>query len=154
MSSRTGLTASEWIEISSLYAYYNLCSDSGDAEGYASCFTEDGVMDQITRKLVIKGYQDLVVYKRKDVESRSGRYRRHWNSGLLLRKQPDGSVNGWCYLHAYNGEPGKLPVLAGAGVYDDTLVAVGGEWKFSIRKLTMDARTESAPLAGLTGAAR
>lgn len=154
MSSRTGLTASEWIEISSLYAYYNLCSDSGDAEGYASCFTEDGVMDQITRKLVIKGYQDLVVYKRKDVESRSGRYRRHWNSGLLLRKQPDGSVNGWCYLHAYNGEPGKLPVLAGAGVYDDTIVAVGGKWKFSIRKLTMDARTESAPLAGLTGAAR
>ena len=98
MSSRTSLKADEWIEIHSLYAYYNLCSDSGDAEGYASCFMEDGVMDLVTRKLVIKGRRALAEFKHKDVESRNGRYRRHWNSGLLLRKRADGSVHGWCYL--------------------------------------------------------
>ena len=148
MSSDSRLSAAEWAEIHNLYAYYNRCSDSGDAEGYASCFTENGVMDLVSRKMVATGRQALIEHKHRDVAGRNGMYRRHWNSGLMLTKQADGSVRGWCYLHAYNGVPGSLPVLQGAGVYDDTIVAVDGEWKFSYRKLTMDARTESpAPRA-------
>jgi hypothetical protein len=134
------LAPEDWIEISTLYAYYNQCSDTGDAEGYASCFTPDGIMDQVTRKLVIKGYDNLVEYKKQDVAGRGGKYRRHWNGGLVLRKLADGTVHGSCYLHAYNGAPGGLPVLQAAGVYEDRLVKVDGAWKFALRKLTMDAR--------------
>ncbi len=39
-----GLSAQDYCEIQNLYAHYNLASDAGDAEAYASCFTEDGVL--------------------------------------------------------------------------------------------------------------
>ncbi|NYT81098.1 nuclear transport factor 2 family protein [Alcaligenaceae bacterium] len=134
--------AEEWIAIHNLYAFYNLCSDTGDAHGFASCFADDGVLDQVSRRLVLRGRQSILEYKRKEAASRNGKYRRHWNSGLFLDKQADGSVRGWCYLHAYNGDPGWLPVKQGAGVYDDLIVPVGKEWKFQRRILTMDARVE------------
>lgn len=143
MRSGRSLSATDWSQIQNLYARYNLCSDSGDAEGYASCFTEDGVLDIVTRNFTVKGRENLAEYKRKDVQSRRGRYRRHWNSGLYLEKLHDGTVRGRCYLHAFNGDPGSLPVLAGAGAYEDTIVKVHGEWKFSNRTLRMDASTWS-----------
>lgn len=151
---RTLVSAADWTQIHNLYAYYNLCSDSGDAEGYASCFTEDGVLRLVTRDFIVKGRQDLVDYKRKDVQGRGDRYRRHWNSGLHLEKQADGTVRGRCYLLAFNGEPGSLPVLAGAGMYDDTIVKAGGEWRFAVRKLTTDASTWSPPPTDPAGGAR
>lgn len=154
MSKRARLSGDEWAEIHNLYANYNLCSDYGDAEGYASCFTDDGVLNLVTRNFVVKGRQAFIEFKRKDVEGRAGRYRRHWNSGLHLEKQADGSVRGRCYLLAFNGEPGSLPVLAGAGVYDDNIVKVGDEWRFASRKLTTDASTWSPPAVGAAGAAR
>lgn len=131
-----------YAEIANLYAFYNLCSDGGDAEGYARCFTRDGVMDQVSRQLVISGYEALVAYKRQDAASRGPRYRRHWNSGLYLRHESAMSIRGACYLFAYNGDPGQLPVTQACGVYDDTIVLEEGEWKFSCRKLTMDARID------------
>lgn len=142
MSRYVSPSADEWVAIHNLYAYYNLCSDTGDAEGFASCFTQEGVLNQVSRGLVLKGYQQIIKYKEKEAASRNGKYRRHWNSGLLLRKQGDGSVNGWCYLHAFNGDPGWLPVHQGAGVYNDTIVFQDGDWKFAARELTMDARVE------------
>ena len=32
----------DYVEILNLYSAYNLASDSGDAEWYADCFTENG----------------------------------------------------------------------------------------------------------------
>ncbi|MDP3910915.1 MAG: nuclear transport factor 2 family protein [Gemmatimonadales bacterium] len=154
MSKRARLSADDWAEIHNLYANYNLCSDSGDAEGYASCFTDDGVLNLVTRDFVVKGRQAFIEFKRKDVEGRAGRYRRHWNSGLHLEKQADGTVRGRCYLLAFNGEPGSLPVLAGAGVYDDTIVKADEEWRFASRKLKTDASTWSPPAVGSAGVAR
>lgn len=134
----------DWNSIQNLYAFYNLCSDTGDAEGFASCFAPDGILEQVSRSLTIQGHADIVDYKKKEFNSRNGKYRRHWNSGLLLQQQGD-IVKGWCYLHAFNGDPGWLPVFQGAGVYDDTIVYVEKQWKFSHRKLTMDARVEPTP---------
>jgi len=154
MSKRARVSGDEWVEINNLYVNYNLCSDAGDPEGYASCFTDDGVLNLVSRNFVLKGRQAFIEFKRKDAEGRGGRYRRHWNSGLHLEKQADGSVRGRCYLLAFNGEPGSLPVLAGAGVYEDTIVKVGDEWRFAMRKLTTAASTWTAPAMGAAGTAR
>ncbi len=139
------VSGDDYAEISNLYAFYNLCSDGGDAEGYAGCFTTDGVMDQVSRGLVIRGRADLVAYKRQDAASRGGRYRRHWNSGLYLRHEDDDRIRGICYLFAYNGDPGKLPVLQACGSYDDTIVREAGAWKFACRRLTMEGRIDMPP---------
>lgn len=153
MSSFITPSPEEWVAIQNLYAYYNLCSDTGNAEGFASCFTEDGVLDQESRGLVLQGHAAIIEYKHKEASSRNGKYRRHWNSGLFLNKQADGSIRGWCYLHAYNGDPGWMPVQQGAGVYDDLIVSDGREWKFASRRLTMDARIEQTMQRGQSAAA-
>jgi hypothetical protein len=80
-----------------------------------------------------------------DAGRRGGRIRRHWNSGIHLQKQADGSVRGRCYLHGYNGEPGKIPDIADVGSYVDRIVKVGNEWKFAERAITMDASSFKAP---------
>jgi len=39
------LTAQDFVDIQQLYAKYNWSLDAGDAEGYASTFTPDGVFN-------------------------------------------------------------------------------------------------------------
>ncbi len=145
MSSTSGLSAEDYVEIQNLYSYYNLCSDAGDAEGYASCFTADGLLRIDGANMRIRGRADLLAFKRADAGRRGGRYRRHWNGSLHLQKQLDGSVCGRCYLHGYNGEPGKLPELVDVGSYVDRIVREAGEWRFAERQITMDASSFKPP---------
>src|SRR6185369_12113988 len=145
MSSASGLTAGDYVEIQNLYAYYNLCSDAGDAEGYASCFTANGVLRIDGANMRIEGHANLLTFKRADAGRRGNRYRRHWNGSLHLQRQPDGSVRGRCYLHGYNGEPGEQPELADVGSYIDRIVKEGGEWKFAERQIIMDASSFRPP---------
>ncbi len=145
MTSASGLSADDYVEIQNLYSYYNLCSDTGDAEGYASCFTVAGLLRLDAAAMRIEGRAALLAFKRADAGRRGNRYRRHWNGSLHLAKQPGGSVLGRCYLHGYNGEPGKLPELADVGSYIDRIVKEGGEWKFAERRILMDASSFRAP---------
>ena len=141
MSNSGGLSALDYLEIQNLYSYYNLMSDAADAEAYASCFTDDGVMESPEIGINVTGRSDLIAHKERDKASRGGKYRRHWNGSIHLERLGDGSVRGRCYLVAYNGEPGDLPKLADCGVYEDILVKVNGAWKFARRTLTMDGST-------------
>ncbi len=141
MSNSGGISALDYLEIQNLYSYYNLMSDAADAEAYASCFTDDGVMESPAIGIDVTGRSDLIAHKERDKANRGGKYRRHWNGSIHLERLGDGSVRGRCYLVAYNGEPGELPILADCGVYEDILVKVNGAWKFARRTLTMDGST-------------
>ncbi len=143
MAGAGGLSAADFAEIQNLYGYYNLCSDAGEAEGYADCFTVDGRMIAPELDLAVRGRAALVAHKERDLAARGGAYRRHWNGSLHLEKIDASTVRGRCYLLAYNGRPGELPVLADCGVYRDTIVKVDGRWKFAERHLTIDASTWS-----------
>jgi 3-phenylpropionate/cinnamic acid dioxygenase small subunit len=145
------LEPSDHAEITDLYARYNHASDAGDAEEYAACFTPEGILrvrglevrDGVMRRdpaaeFAVSGRIELAAFKRRDHAGRGGRYRRHWNGSLWLARVDEGTVRGRCYLQAFNGEPGGLPVLAQTGVYEDTVVRDGGAWRFSRRLLTLD----------------
>lgn len=145
MSSASGLPTQDFLEIQNLYAYYNLCSDAGDADEFATCFARGGVLRIDAIGLRHEGREALRAFKKADADRRGGRYRRHWNGSLHLQRQADGSVIGRCYLHGYNGEPGKLPELADVGSYVDRLVQEDGAWRFAERSITMDASSFRAP---------
>ena len=145
MSSISGLAPEDYIEIQNLYAYYNQSSDAGDADAFASCFAEDGVFRLPSVGLEQRGHAAILAYKRADAARRGTRYRRHWNASLHLQRQPDGSVAGRCYLHGYNGEPGKPPELSDVGSYTDRLVKISGVWRFAERVVIMDYSTFKAP---------
>ena len=145
MSGVSGLPSQDFLEIHNLYAYYNLCSDDGDAEGFASCFAKAGVLRIDSIGLRHEGRDNLRAFKLADASRRGARYRRHWNGSLYLKKQSDGSVMGRCYLHGYNGEPGQTPVLSDVGSYVDRLILENGAWCFAERSITMDASSFKAP---------
>jgi hypothetical protein len=140
------LSAQDYVDIQNLYARYNHMSDAGDAEGYASCFTDDGVLQIDPLGVTVHGRASLIIYKQKDAARRGGRYRRHWNGSLLLEQLDADTVRGRCYFHGENGTPGEPPVLADAGIYEDRIVRVAGAWKFARRHITLDgSSTWTAP---------
>jgi 3-phenylpropionate/cinnamic acid dioxygenase small subunit len=145
MTDEPGLSAQDYVEIQNLYARYNHMSDAGDAEGYAACFTDDGMLVIDPLGVAVHGRAAFVTYKQKDAAGRGGRYRRHWNGSLLLEPVDADTVRGRCYFHGFNGTPGELPVFADAGVYEDRIVRVAGTWRFSRRHITLDGSTWSAP---------
>ncbi len=145
MAKPSRILAQDYADIHNLYAYYNLCSDAGDADGYASCFTRDGELSIPTLEIQIKGRDNPHAFKLQDTAQRGKRYRRHWNSGLYLEQLDDRTIRGRCYLQAYNGEPGQPPELADVGVYEDTLVKEDGAWRFAKRMITMDASSFTRP---------
>lgn len=129
------VTPAEYVEIINLYSAYNLSSDAGDVDWYASCFTEDG---ELHGTYDVKGREALAAYKKKDRAARVHLYRRHWNGSIHLEKIDDDTIWGRCYLFGYNGDPGSLPHMTHAGVYTDTIKRVNGEWKFAERRLVFD----------------
>lgn len=136
------ISADDMFAIHNLYAKYNLCSDAGDAENYADCLTEDAMLTIEPMGVRIEGRAAFLEHKRRDVASRDGRYRRHWNGSLMVESAEDGAAVGRCYLLAYNGAPGDLPVIADCGVYEDLLVRdTDGAWRFKTRHLVMDGST-------------
>ena len=134
----TAVSAEDYTEIANLYAYYNHCSDDGDADGYASCFAARGELVIPGIEIRVVGREALRAFKVDDASRRGGRIRRHWNSGLALAKVDDQAVEGRCYLHGYNGVPGQPPVLADIGRYEDRLIREGGQWCFARRVIYMD----------------
>jgi hypothetical protein len=138
------ISAQDHAEIHNLYALYNLCSDAGDAEGYAACFTEDGVLEVQPRGLVVRGRAALVAYKQEDKAGRAELYRRHWNASLHLERIDATAVRGRAYYAGYNGVPGSLPSMTSCGVYEDTIRrdAEGGAWRFARRLLVIDGRAD------------
>jgi hypothetical protein len=137
--------AQDYAEIQNLYAYYNLTSDAGDAEAYASCWTEDGALRIAQLDFLVQGRANLIAFKKKDKAGRAGKYRRHWNGAIFLEQIDERTVRGRCYLHGLNGVPGSLPDLADAGVYEDLIVRVDGEWRFASRSITMDGSHWTPP---------
>jgi hypothetical protein len=133
--------AQDYVEILNLYARYNLCSDAGDADGYADCFSSKGELDVVTPgpSLSLTGRENFSAFKAREAAGRTRIYRRHWNGSIHLERVDDQTVIGRCYFLAYNGTPGQLPAIADSGVYKDRIIKEAGSWKFAHRHLTLDA---------------
>ena len=138
MSKADTLSAQAYVDIQNLYASYNICSDAGDAEGFANCFAADGVLRVDAAGLTVQGRDNFREFKRKEASGRTDKYRRHWNGSIHLEKIDDNTVRGRCYLVAYQGTPRSLPELTDCAVYEDTIVQGDDGWKFAERKLMVD----------------
>ena len=141
------LVAQDYTDIQDLYAYYTLCSDAGDADGFVSCFSAYGELCIPTLSMSVRGHADLHRFKSEDKARREGRVRRHWNSGLHLEHIDSTTVRGRCYLHAYEAPSGLALALVDMGVYEDTLVHEEGEWRFRRREIHMDHSKFTVPTA-------
>lgn len=127
------LTADDRLDIQDLYGRYNHAIDFGDAEGWAACFTADGVFSSAQGSF--SGPEQLAAFAKGYADNIKGR---HWVSNLVIEADGDGA-KAKCYLVLYRlgGEGG--PSILTTGVYNDVLVRDGGAWRFKSRTVTADA---------------
>jgi 3-isopropylmalate/(R)-2-methylmalate dehydratase small subunit len=128
------LTVDDRLAIQELYARYCHAIDGGEADVWASLFTDDGVVIAGVR---LNGRDELRDYaiRRIAATKEAGIVVQHWNSNLVVTAA-DGRVTGSCYLMRVERQPGAKDVEVGRlGRYSDVLVKVGEDWRFAQREL-------------------
>lgn len=140
------MTALDYEEIRQLLARYNFAVDFGDAEGWADCFTADGVFHCTPEGGPLTGRHEgrdaLVAYGRTHYGINKGRAR-HWNWNLEI--EGDGETATMrCYLNAFAAMTGDARAALGAsGVYRDKLVKTADGWRFRERHIHIDPQPEA-----------
>jgi hypothetical protein len=119
------LTAQDYFEIQQLYAKYNIAIDSGDAEGYASTFTPDGVFNNFT------GHDALVGFIKTWREKLNGATRKHWNNNLQITgNSKEASASVYLMLVDISTKPASIYTTA---TYTDSLIKTKDGWRFTKR---------------------
>src|SRR5208282_5495699 len=124
------LSAQDYFEIQQLYARYNDAIDSGDAEGWASTFTPEGVFNTFS------GHDALVGFIKTWREKLNGATRRHWNNNLQITgnsKAASASV----YLMLVDFSTKPVSILM-SGSYSDSLIKTKDGWRFTKRTTKAD----------------
>lgn len=140
------MTALDYEEIRQLVARYNFAVDFGDAEGWAACFTPDGVFTSMPEGGPLSGRHEgrdaLVAYGKVHFKVSKGRAR-HWNWNLDIEGDGERATMR-CYLAAYSATaPDSPAVLRATGVYRDVLVKTGQGWRFATRDVHVDPQPEA-----------
>lgn len=147
------MTETDYDDIRQLVARYGEALDFGDADGFAACFTEDGVLDTSAPEDGLSGSHRgrvaLRQYARTNLEYTAGLVRQ---SAFNLLIEGDGNTaraSSFAFLtRAYHDETranyGKgdsqvtRSTLDTTGMYYDRLVKVGGRWLFALRQFRHD----------------
>jgi ketosteroid isomerase-like protein len=133
------LSAQDNFEIQQLYAKYNIAIDAGDAEGYASTFTPDGVFNQFV------GHDALVNFVKTWREKLNGATRKHWNNNLQISGNAKEAA-GFVYLMLVDISTKPASILTTA-TYTDSLVKTKDGWRFTKRTTKGDVPPPAPPPA-------
>jgi hypothetical protein len=121
-------------EIHELVSRYNRAIDSGDAEGWAATFTEDGVFDGIAG--VFKGRDELRAFVRAyvtDPAFADWAASQHWTTNLVVDGDGDrAQLFANLKMVKPEADGGRIILV---GWYEDNLVKVEGHWLFTTRKV-------------------
>ncbi|MEO9256012.1 MAG: nuclear transport factor 2 family protein [Tepidiformaceae bacterium] len=128
------LTIEDQLAIQQLYARYNHAIDGGKGDAWAACFTADGTFDSASGSFA--GTEQLAAFATAFAQRLKAR---HWITNLVMDAANDGAT-GSCYLMLLRlGNAEKPTSILTTAIYHDTLKNVGGQWKFSSRKVEADA---------------
>jgi SnoaL-like domain len=136
-----GMSALDYEEIRQLLARYNFAIDLGDADGWAACFTEDGVFEclGLPEGSPFGGRYEGSAALRAYATMHFGVYKgraRHWNWNLEIDGDGE-SATMRCYM--LNLSVGKPPAVKGStGIYRDQVLKGDGRWLFAERHVTVE----------------
>lgn len=149
MTTKLSLSERDRFEIMDLYARYCFLADGQDSQGWAECFTEDGLFDQsdyyrdAPAKVELQGAPcsqgRAEIIRHHSNPARLARRVRHWNSSIVLDGR-ESFVEGKCYaLLLLLDEVGNVSTNASITYYDE-IVKADGKWYFRVRKPVKDYR--------------
>jgi uncharacterized protein (TIGR02246 family) len=137
MPANDRLEISDHEQIRALLARYNVAIDHGDADGWAACFTPDGVFESTgvePRPVRVEGTDALREFAAAQHAVNQGRGR-HWTNNELITIDGDEATLD-CYLVAFT----TSRRIASTGEYHDRLRRHDGQWRFALRHVDVDAR--------------
>jgi len=125
------LTTQDYIDIEQNYSRYYQTIDSGDAEGWANTFTDDGEFNGT------KGRAALMESRKKAGPSKT----RHVVSNLVITPTAEGAKGS---LYVFIFDPQEVPVKINSySRYDDTLVKTPKGWRFRTKIRSSDTTIKS-----------
>ena len=127
-SAQGRLSADDMAEIQNLYAQYNLMLDTGDAEGWAATFVENGRFGNSEGRAALIEFAEGF--------HASNPQSRHWNTNLHVTPTAEGAA-GTTYLMLYNAGV-RPPSVTASGIYQDVLVRTPQGWRFQSRQVQID----------------
>jgi SnoaL-like protein len=135
--------ADDRAKIENLQARYMFAMDWRDADTYASCFTENGVLDyaggvENGRKAI----HDMIVRMRERGEKaakenpgqRQG-WMRHNITNIVLKIDGNKAIGRAYWTEFENRKDVNHAEIGAFGHYEDELVKINGEWFFTKRKI-------------------
>ena len=138
-------------EVRQLFARYSQTLDFGDAEGFASCFTADGVLDTSAQEErltgVHRGHRELRRFVAASTEYTAGRVRQSAHNVLVEGDGTTARATSYVIVtRAYeeatsgHGKPSQVTQSdwETTGMYFDELVKVDGRWLLSRRQFRHD----------------
>jgi ketosteroid isomerase-like protein len=129
-------------EIADLLARYLFAMDWHDADAYAECFAEDGVLDYAMGTTVGREAirAEATVFKQNigrifvDWQGNPAKLR-HLVHQKALRVEGDRAWHTGLWWEMTNGGPEGSVATPSFGIYEDELVRVDGRWLFARRKI-------------------
>jgi uncharacterized protein (TIGR02246 family) len=138
------LAAEEQLAIQQLYARQSHAIDSGDARGWAACFTSDGAFRSPTYGAPVVGTEALTAFAEDFAQAatQAGVVRRHWTTALAIETETEtyDSVAARCYAMVLATAAGERPVIERTVVFHDRLVRRNGRWLIEERRVSVDGR--------------
>lgn len=140
--------AKDRAEIEDLLARYLMAMDYNDFDTYADTFIEDGTLEfargavtgRENIRAAAKGFKEAVGSIYQDVDGNPA-ILRHVLCQSVIRVEGDRAWHTGFWFECANDGPrtpdGKrfTPTLGTFGIYEDEMVRVDGEWKFSYRNI-------------------
>ena len=126
-------------EVLDLYARQAQAIDTGDAEGWAATFADDGVFDSPSYPLPAAGQAELARFAR-DVAADAathGHALQHWVSAVALEALHDGDLAGRAYLSLVAVAPGEPPRPLRNVWLSDRLTRTSAGWRFRRRDVSL-----------------
>lgn len=134
--------AADRAAIEDLMARYLLAMDYHDADAYAECFTEDGVLDYAMGRL--EG-REAIRAEARAFAGKIGAIFRDWRGNpaklrhvigqQAIRVEGDRAWNTGFWWEMTNGGPEGSLATPSFGTYEDELERVAGRWQFARRKI-------------------
>lgn len=128
--------AREKAAIAELIARYNFVVDHNDFQGYAACFSPDGIFHGIIGRFAVNKELDLFIEAIQKFATAAPNMR-HFVTNILTEVHGNEARSRSFVLVTSATKEGGARVVA-AGEYEDQLEKVGGQWLFKERIVHID----------------
>jgi SnoaL-like protein len=116
---------------------YNVATDRLDIDGWAACFTTDGVFHGAYDTFHAVEDKDRFAAHARELEATGLPALRHFLSNIRITVIGD-EAQSHCFFQIVATPPGGPSAIAMVGEYADRLVKVDGHWLFRERVVTVD----------------